>query len=61
MQPQVVIRGSGPRQQRQKETVTALQRFLRGKGLYRGLVDGVRGPLTVKAEQEYLNDQRKFQ
>jgi hypothetical protein len=41
--------------------VKALQSFLRAKGLYTGLIDGLRGPLTVKAEQQYLNDQRKYQ
>jgi len=38
-----------------------LQRFLRAKSLYKGTIDGSRGPVTVKAEQQYLNNQRKYQ
>ena len=38
-----------------------LQSFLRSKGLYSGRIDGLRGPLTVKAEQQYLNNQRQYQ
>ena len=41
-------------------TIRALQRFLAAKGLYKGLIDGVRGSRTVKAEQTYLNDQRQY-
>lgn len=48
-------------------TVDALQRFLRDKGHYRGRLDGktqpysiARGPLMVRAEIAYLNDQRRY-
>lgn len=41
-------------------TIRALQRFLAAKTLYKGLIDGVRGSMTVEAEQNYLNDQRKY-
>jgi hypothetical protein len=42
------------------ESVSALQRFLVTKGLYPHEVDGWRGPLTVRAEIRYLNDQRRY-
>ena len=29
--------------------------------LYAGAIDGLRGPLTVQAEQKYLNIQRQYQ
>lgn len=43
-------------------TVKALQTFLRSKGHYpasRYIIDGKRGPATIRAEIAYLNNQRK--
>lgn len=45
-------------------TTRALQSFLRtkriGQGRYGGLRDGVFGPVTIKALQEFLNFQRRY-
>ncbi len=42
-------------------TIQGLQRFLQSKGLYSGFrVDGIFGPETKKAFQQYLNDQKQF-
>lgn len=43
-----------------KASVKALQRFLKAKGLYPGKVDGKRKTMTVGAEIDYLNSQRKY-
>lgn len=40
--------------------VMELQKFLKAKGFYKGLVDGKREGMTVKAEIAYLNSQRKY-
>ena len=40
--------------------VKGLQAFLTAKGHYDGLLDGKRGPLTVRAEIAYLNSQRTY-
>ena len=40
-------------------TVQELQKFLKAQGFYKGVIDGGRGPMTVKAEIAYLNDQAK--
>lgn len=40
--------------------VRGLQQFLASKGLYKGKLDGDRGPMTVAAEIAYLNSQRKY-
>lgn len=40
-------------------TVQELQKFLKSKGIYRGVIDGDRGPMTVKAEIAYINSQAK--
>ena len=37
-----------------KNTVKAMQKFLKTKGLYKGLVDGYMGKNTVKAWQNYI-------
>lgn len=44
----------------QTQTVKALQRFLKAKGFYKGVVDGDRGSMTVQAEINYINSQRKY-
>ena len=48
-------------------TVEALQRFLKDRGFYRGIIDAhtapyrvARGPMMIRAEIAYLNDQRKY-
>lgn len=41
-------------------SVIALQCFLARKGLYRGRIDGHRGPITIAAEIAYLNAQRHY-
>lgn len=38
-----------------KESVKAMQNFLRAKGLFDGVVDGIMGPKTVRAWQQYIN------
>lgn len=38
-----------------KNSVTSLQRFLKGKGFYTGAIDGSCGKQTVKALQSFLN------
>lgn len=38
-----------------KDTVMEMQRFLKAKGFYSGTIDGIMGPKTVKAWQEYIN------
>ena len=38
-----------------KDTVKAVQKFLKSKGLYKGNIDGIFGPSSVKAWQKYLN------
>lgn len=40
-------------------SVKALQRFLKAKGHYAGLIDGDRGAMTVASEKRYLNAQAK--
>ena len=40
--------------------VKGLQSFLKAKGHYDGLLDGQRGPMTVRAEIAYLNSQRTY-
>jgi hypothetical protein len=37
-----------------ENTVTAMQKFLKGKGLYTDTVDGIMGVNTVKAWQTYI-------
>lgn len=46
----------------QRMTTKALQSFLRAKGLYSKayLIDGKRGPATIKAEIRYLNQQARL-
>ena len=48
-------------------TVEALQRFLKDRGFYRGIIDAhtapyrvARGPMMIRAEIAYLNDQRQY-
>lgn len=36
------------------------QRFLAARGYYKGAHDGNRGPITIRAEKRFLNDQREF-
>lgn len=43
-----------------EQSIRALQRFLKKKGLYPFEDDGDRGPVTIKAEIRYLNQQRQF-
>lgn len=38
-----------------KNSVVALQKFLKNKGFYKDTVDGSMGPATVKAWQQYMN------
>ena len=38
-----------------KNTVKAMQKFLKNKGFYKGTADGVMGEITVKAWQNYIN------
>ena len=38
-----------------KESVKAMQNFLRAKGLFDGVVDGIMGPKTVRVWQQYIN------
>lgn len=38
-----------------KQTVIAIQKFLKLKGYYNGVIDGIMGVLTVKAWQSYIN------
>lgn len=47
--------------------VEALQRFLKDKGFYKGIIDAhtapysqARGPMLIRAEIGYLNDQRRY-
>lgn len=40
-------------------TVQELQKFLKAQGFYRGVIDGSRGPMTVKSEIRYINSQAK--
>lgn len=42
------------------DTIRALQRFLRDRGFYTGVIDGIRGPMTIHGEIDYLNSQRKY-
>ena len=42
-----------------KDTVVALQNFLKRKGYNPGAADGLMGEKTVKALQMYINDQFK--
>lgn len=39
-----------------KNTVIALQKYLKNKGYYKGSIDGSMGPGTVEAWQRFLND-----
>lgn len=40
-------------------TVQELQKFLKAKGFYKGVIDGSRGPMTIRGEIRYINDQAK--
>lgn len=42
-----------------KYTTRELQRFLKAKGFYKATPDFTRGPVTVRAEINYINSQRK--
>src|SRR5699024_1755935 len=42
-----------------KLTVQELQKFLKAKGFYKGVIDGDRGAMTVRAEIAYINSQAK--
>jgi hypothetical protein len=41
-------------------TTQELQKFLKAKDFYTGVIDGDRGPMTVGAEIKYINSQAKY-